>query len=398
MGAARYPRQMSPIAHPPADRARPFPPLVLIFAAWLVPALLSGFDTYMQSRLEAHPPDWHWVFFNSVDWLLYAVLTPFVFRASRRLPLQPPHLARNIALHVAGALGMCVAWAGLGTLLRLAIFPMPPDLTGQKVLREFAGWVFTTLPFGVGVYFALVGIEHSLFYFAQARERETQAARLAAQLAEARLGALRMQLNPHFLFNSLNAITVLVRDQNTAAASRMLGLLSDVLRQVLRAEPTHETTLASELEFLERYLAIEQVRFSDRLRPSIEVDSAIAGAAVPRFLLQPLVENALRHGIAKRADAGVLHVSAHRDGANLVLTVRDDGPGLMPGAPSPGGVGLANTRARLAALYGERASLDIANAAGGGVVATVRLPYHEAETDASSRDPYSGEDPHFGGG
>jgi LytS/YehU family sensor histidine kinase len=312
-----------------------------------------------------------------------------VFRAGRRLPLQPPHLARNIALHFAGALGMCVAWAGLGTLLRLAIFPVAPDLTGLKVLREFAGWIFTTLPFGVGVYFALVGIEHSLFYFAQARERETLAARLAAQLAEARLGALRMQLNPHFLFNSLNAITVLVRDRNTAAASRMLELLSGVLREVLRAEETPETTLAAELEFLERYLSIEQVRFSDRLRPRIEAGPAIAGAAVPRFLLQPLVENALRHGIARRADAGVLAIDARREGADLVLTVRDDGPGLTLGAPGvapgvalgSGGVGLANTRARLAALYGERASLHIANAEGGGVVATVRLPYHEAESD-----------------
>jgi two-component sensor histidine kinase len=375
---------MSTTAHPPAVRARPpLPSLALIFAAWLVPALLSGFDNYMQSRLDGHPPEWRWVFFNSIDWLLYAVLTPFVFRAGRRWPLQPPHLERSIALHIAGALGMCVAWAGLGTVLRLAIFSVPPDLTGTKVLREFVGWVFTTLPFGVGVYFALIGIEHSLFYFAQARERETQAARLAAQLAEARLGALRMQLNPHFLFNSLNAITVLVRDQNTATASRMLELLSDVLRQVLRVEETHETTLAEELDFLERYLAIEQVRFSDRLRPRIEIDPAIAGAAVPRFLLQPLVENALRHGIARRADAGALSVGAHREDADLVLTVRDDGPGLTSGAPAPGGVGLANTRARLAALYGERGSLEIANAEGGGVVATVRLPYHEAVRDAT---------------
>jgi LytS/YehU family sensor histidine kinase len=235
------------------------------------------------------------------------------------------------------------------------------------------------------VYFALIGIEHSLFYFAQARERETLAARLAAQLAEARLGALRMQLNPHFLFNSLNAITVLVRDRNTAAASRMLELLSGVLREVLRAGETHETTLAAELEFLERYLAIEHVRFSDRLRPRIEADPAIAGAALPRFLLLPLVENALRHGIARRADAGVLAIDARREGADLVLTVRDDGPGLTPVVPGvalgSGGVGLANTRARLAALYGERASLHIANAEGGGVVATVRLPYHEAESD-----------------
>ncbi len=313
------------------------------------------------------------------------MLTPAVFRISRRFPLQREGLARRIALHIACALGMCVAWATLGQFLRLAIFHLPAGFTAIKFWRPLEGWIFTTLPFGTGVYFALVGIEHALAYMAQARERETQAARLTAQLAEARLGALRMQLNPHFLFNSLNAITVLVRDQNTAAASRMLELLSDVLRLVLRAESSHETPLSTELDFLERYLAIEQVRFSDRLRPRIEVDAAIRRAAVPQFILQPLVENALRHGIARRADAGLLEVTARRDGDTLVLTVRDDGPGLGPAGPAATGVGLANTRARLAALYGDRANLEIANAAGGGVLATIRLPYHEAESDGGAQ-------------
>jgi two-component system, LytTR family, sensor kinase len=198
----------------------------------------------------------------------------------------------------------------------------------------------------------LVGIQHAFLYFARARERETQAARLAAQLSEAHLGALRMQLNPHFLFNSLNAITVLVRDHNTAAASRTLELLSDLLRQVLRTDERHETTLSRELEFLRRYLAIEQVRFSDRLYPRIEIDPALARAAVPRFLLQPLVENALRHGIARRADAGLVQVMAERKHDQLVLTVRDDGPGLPMTPDTSSGVGLSNKRARLAALYG----------------------------------------------
>jgi hypothetical protein len=191
-----------------------------------------------------------------------------------------------VAIHIAGALAMCVAWAAMGTVLRLAIFPPATD---RKVWLGFVSWVFTTLPFGVGVYFALVAIQHSFFYFAQARERETQAARLEAQLSEARLSALRMQLNPHFLFNSLNAITVLVRDGNTGDASRMLELLSGVLRQVLQTDRGHETSLSEELDFLQRYLAIEQVRFSDRLRPRIAIDPSIAQAAVPRFLLQPLV-------------------------------------------------------------------------------------------------------------
>src|SRR5579875_1329126 len=297
---------------------------LLIFAAWLVPALLSGFNTYMQARLNGRPPDWHWVLFNSIDWLLYALLTPVVFRASARFPLQRPYLLRNISVHVLGALAMCVAWASLGTLLRLGIFSHQENEIAQKIWLGFLGWVLITLPFGVGVYFALVGIQHSFFYFAQARERETQAARLAAQLSEARLGALRMQLNPHFLFNSLNAITVLIRDGNTVAASRMLELLSDVLRQVLRTDESHETTLSRELEFLERYLAIEQVRFSDRLRPVIKANPVVARAAVPRFLLQPLVENALRHGIARRADAGRVEVTADLEGDQLLLTVRDD--------------------------------------------------------------------------
>jgi sensor histidine kinase YesM len=370
-------------AQPDSRRRTQLPRFGLILAAWLAPAMLSAFDNYMQSRLSNEQPDWRWVLFSGVDWLLYAVLTPAVFRISRRFPLQREGLARRIALHIACALGMCVAWAMLGQFLRLAIFQAPAGFAVTKFWRALEGWIFTTLPFGTGVYFALVGIEHALAYMAQARERETQAARLTAQLAEARLGALRMQLNPHFLFNSLNAITVLVRDGNTAAASRMLELLSDVLRGVLRAEGSHEAPLSTELDFLERYLAIEQVRFSDRLRPRVEVDAAIRRASVPRFILQPLVENALRHGIARRADAGLLEVAVRREGDTLVLTVRDDGPGLGP-AGQAAGVGLANTRARLAALYGDRASLEIGNAEGGGVLVTIRLPYHEAEGDGGA--------------
>jgi two-component system, LytTR family, sensor kinase len=155
------------------DRTRTAPPLwLLIFAAWLIPALLSGFDSYIQDRLDGQPVNWRWVVFNSADWLLYAVLTPLVFRASRRFPLKRPHLAHRIAIHVVGALAMCVAWAALGTLLRLGIFPRPADLSTQKVWLGFVSWLFTTFPFGVGVYFALVGIQHSFFYFAQARERK----------------------------------------------------------------------------------------------------------------------------------------------------------------------------------------------------------------------------------
>jgi sensor histidine kinase YesM len=370
---------------PQADRLHhKLPPLTLIFVVWLIPALLSGFDTYMQGRLNGNPPAWRWVLFNSLDWLLYAVLTPLVFRASRRFPVHRANLTQAIALHLVGALLMCIAWAGLGTILRFIIF-YRAGFDQSKILLEFLSWTFTTLPFGTGVYFALVGIEHALFFMTEARDREMQAAHLEAQLSEARLGALRMQLNPHFLFNSLNAITVLVRDGANIAASRMLELLSELLRQVLRSEPGHETTLSEELNFIGRYLEIEQIRFSDRLRPRIEADPEIGSAGVPRFILQPLVENALRHGIARRSDSGLLEVTARREGNELVLRVRDDGPGLRTDPAVRSGVGLLNSRSRLATLYGEGGTLEVADAVGGGVVATIRLPYHEIRESVDER-------------
>jgi signal transduction histidine kinase len=355
----------------PPPRAH-FPAWLLISAAWSIPALLSAFDQYLQGPVFGEPPaPWRQVLYNAIDWFLYALLTPIVLRAGRRFPLRRPYLVRHVIIHIAGALALCFVWAGLGTLLRLAMFPIPP---ANQAIRGFASWILTTLPFGVSVYFAIVGIEHALFYFGQAREREVQAMRLSAQLSDARLSALRMQLNPHFLFNSLNAITVLVRDQQTAAAVRMLELLSDVLRQVLRADATHETALATELDFVQRYLAIEQVRFSDRLRPRIDAEPAALDAIVPSFVLQPLVENALRHGISRKASAGQLRITAQVEGDDLVLTVEDDGPGLEAVAIPGGGVGLENLRARLAALYAGGATLTVANAPGGGAIATVRLP------------------------
>jgi LytS/YehU family sensor histidine kinase len=231
-------------------------------------------------------------------------------------------------------------------------------------------WFFTSLPFGVAVYFAVLGVEHAMFYL-------TQSARLEAQLADARLGALRMQMQPHFLFNSLNAITVIVRDQDTATATRLLEQLGEMLRRVMRADRPQEVPLADELDFVRQYLAIETVRFSDRLRPVFDVPPELRNALVPEFLLQPLVENAVRHGLAQRLGATLLRIEARRDGDELVLTVVDDGPGA--GAAVTEGVGLGNTRERLATLYGSRARLNLARTAEGGTRVTVRLPYRELE-------------------
>lgn len=306
--------------------------------------------------------------FASGDWLVYALLTPAVFWLARRAPLTKATMARRIPLHLAASIALCAGWALGGTLLSLALFGSTPFDMG--VLN----WFLTSLPFGVAVYFAVLGVEHAVTYFIRARDSETQ-------LAEARLGALRMQMQPHFLFNSLNAITVIVRDRDTATATRMLEQLGDMLRRVMRADRPQEVSLAEELSFVRQYLGIEQVRFSDRLRPEFAVDPSVENAAVPEFLLQPLVENAIRHGLAKRVEATLVRIEARREGDTLVVSVSDDGPGLGPGGAIAvhEGVGLGNTRARLATLYGSRARLELMDAPGGGARVTVRIPYHPVE-------------------
>ena len=346
-------------------------PWLVVSVAWVIPATLAALQAFAQHRLG------NWggelgrnILFEFGDWLLYGALTPIVFFLARRFPLERPHLVPRILLHLGAAWFNCVLWAAGGTVLRLLIWSGQEPIT----LRGYVGWFFTSLPFGVAVYFAVLGIEHAIFYFQQARERESQAARLSAQLAQARLGALRMQMKPHFLLNSLNAILVLVRDRDHATATRVLEELGEILRQVLRTERPEQVPLEEEMEFIRRYLAIEQVRFPDRLRTSFRISPETRNAAVPDFILQPLVENAVRHGIAQRVEAGQISITAARDGDDLVLTVEDDGPGYQE-EPVTAGLGLANTRERLQVLYGERGKLGLVPRPGGGTIATIRIPF-----------------------
>jgi two-component system, LytTR family, sensor kinase len=371
-------------------------PWMFVSAAWIVPAVFAAVDRAAQTRLNGWDPvtprDLLWA---GGDWLLYAFLTPFVFLVSRRWPLARPHLARRVMLHLGMSLVFCVVWATVGKLFQLALgltfYPQTVqaamaaagDQFWMKAARDWLGWVFTTMPFGIAVYLCVVGVEHAIRYFIEAREREVQVARLSEQLAGARFAALQAQLNPHFLFNTLNTVAVRARDGDSAGAARMVEQLSDVLRRTLSTDRANEVALEEELDLVGQYLAIEQARFSDRLRPAFAVDPAARSAAVPGFAVQHLVENAIRHGIARRSDAGVVRVTSRRDGDALVITVTDDGLGIDAEAATLKGHGIENTRERLRALYGGRASLLLERGATGGTTATLRLPYREMllETD-----------------
>ena len=366
---------------------------MLVSAAWTVPAIFAVINRIAKSRLNGWEPatarDLIW---EGGDWFLYAFLTPAVFVVSKRWPLTRPHLGRRILLHLVISILFCIAWATSGKLLQvLLVLIFEPSAVGEA-MQEGAGrfaalagldvlsWIFTTLPFGVAIYLCVVGIEHASRYFVEARERDVELARLSEQLADARFTALQAQVNPHFLFNTLNTIAVFVRDNDREAAVRIVEQLSEVLRTTLSSHRSNEVTLGEELELVRQYVAIEQARFSDRLRPEFRIDPSLLTAAIPSFALQHLVENAIRHGIAKQPDAGQLNVAARRDGDLLEISVSDDGPGIDPELVPPKGHGIENTRERLRAIYGERASLVIVRRPEGGTIATLRMPYRELST------------------
>ena len=365
-------------------------PWMIVSAAWIVPAAFAVINRIAQARLQRWgPATLRELLFEFGDWLLYALLTPGVFAVSKRWPLARPFLVRRVVLHFLFSLLFCVAWATCGQLLRFVLIRVfAPDLYHNAMQEgaakfwlqfgiEWLGWIFTTLPFGVAVYLCVVGIEHATRYFIDAREREVQVARLSEQLSSARFEALQAQLNPHFLFNTLNTITVLVRDDDRKGAVSIIENLSELLRRTLSRHQANEVTLGEELELVRQYVAIEQARFSDRLRPEFRIPESLFTAVVPSFALQHLVENAIRHGIAKDTYAGLLLVTASRAAGTLEINVVNDGVSIDPTVPAPPGHGIENTRERLRALYGATASLEIAPRTEGGTIATLRLPYRE---------------------
>ena len=349
---------------------------MIVSAAWIVPAVFAVINRIAQARLRGwEPATLRELLFEFGDWLLYAFLTPGVFAISKRWPLTRPHLVRRAVLHFFFSLLFCVAWATCGQVLRVVLEGAVKPWF--QIGIEWLSWIFVTLPFGVAVYLCVVGIEHATRYFIDAREREVQVARLSEQLSSARFATLQAQLNPHFLFNTLNTITVLVRDNDRQGAVSIIEHLSELLRRTLSRHQANEVTLGEELDLVRQYVAIEQARFSDRLRPEFRIPESLMSAAVPSFALQHLVENAIRHGIAKHTDAGLLLVTATRSGDIMEISVIDDGLGIDPDAPVPPGHGIDNTRERLRALYGGQASLEITRRPDGGTIAILRLPYRE---------------------
>lgn len=308
------------------------------------------------------------------SWLAYAMIAPMLAAWGLRHRLEWPVHARTIAGHLAGF---------AATLLVLVAFSTMADhWLGYSETRDppwlhFRNALVYESPLAAITYSATVGAG----YAAESSRRARELARLSAELTQAQLAALRMQLSPHFLFNALHTIAAIVREHDERQAVDLIERLGDVLRHVLHSGGELEVPLADELGFLAKYLEIEQARFGDRLTVSVTAGPGAREALVPQLILQPLVENALRHGLAPRAAPGRLEIDAERKGDVLELAVRDDGLGLADGWDSEDGLGLANVRARLTRMYGPAGQLALVERTGGGTVATIVLPYRRAEGD-----------------
>jgi two-component system LytT family sensor kinase len=353
------------------------------FVAWTVLGLYMFSQGMVQKAFSHDPTPWsHHLTSWMVGVYLWFLLTPIVLRLGQRFPFERKYWIRRAAIHL--VLSVVVAILDLGIesaiLRELGVFP--------TIMTSYVATLVFLLIIGfhqsILTYWMLLGVQYALGWYRSYQERKQEALRLElhssqleSQLTQAHLSALKMQIQPHFLFNTLNAIMVLVRQQKGREAEEMLSRLSDLLRCVLDDVDAQEVPLRRELEYVQLYLSIEEVRFQDRLRIEIAVAPEILDASVPHMILQPIIENAIRHGIGRSSSAGKIRISAYRVNEMLEMKVEDDGPGLaQEGASGTHGIGLANTRARISQLYGNDARLSVENGESHGVAATLVFPCH----------------------
>src|ERR1043166_5653561 len=357
---------------------------ILIVCAWTIVGLLFAMRRIVVVKVQG--TDVNWVVVGALEliyWYVWAACTPLVISLAKRFPLTGPRFVRHIAIHTITSLVIAPLASvteyflsrGLLSVLRIT------DPGVLHLLPPFALSVLSMSFTGMLTYWLIVGLYQSIHFYQAAMERQTRAAQLETQLSHAELENLKSQLHPHFLFNSLHTIGVLMQE-NVDAASHLLVCLGDLLRMALERRE-NEITLQSELEFVGKYLEIEQTRFHDRLKVHMDVPADLLAVYVPSLALQPLVENAIKHGISVDSAAGRLEIAAKRLNGRVWLCVRDDGPGPAAGSRLRFGVGLTNVQSRLKQLYGDGSSLELTGRGDRGCEAIITIPLRSSHEDQS---------------
>jgi two-component sensor histidine kinase len=355
----------------------------LIFGAFTLLGLFSSVQAHLVVAYYSDKPRpfSEALILNMGYWYAWALLVPIVLWLTRRFPLTGGRWARSLPVHLVAVVLVTFAHVCLSETVHWAV--MPPNESYTWVRGVLRSWVWQ-FDWEMAAYWAIVAISHAAAYYGEAQARTLTASRLEARLAEAKLEALHRQLHPHFLFNTLNAISALMH-RDVDAADDMLARLSDLLRMALDQRGTQEIALKDEIEFVEKYLEIEQARFGDRLVVNFDVAPDTLDALAPNLVLQPLVENSIRHAVSTSVEPTHVDVRTRRIGETLQLQVGDDGPGL-PSLPrtAPGkSVGLVNTRSRLAQLYGAAQRMEFSQPAGGtGLIVTIEIPFRVKQPEA----------------
>jgi len=353
-------------------------PWRMVIAVWMLPAIADIADTYIARQVTGHPRAlWRTALVIAPGWLVWILFTPAIFWLGSRIRVSRPLRARPLAAHVALSVVAGLAHATVFAAFVQLFDPRPPYGTVARYSETLSDW----LPVSMLLYFLTLGAGYALEGARRERVQALRTTELEGQLARSELAVLRAQLHPHFLFNALNTAVSLVRANQPEAGVHVLTHLSDLLRQLVTGVE-QEVPLREELRMLDSYLEIERARFGSRLTIGVDVPAELLDAFVPGLVLQPLVENALRHGVGKRDAHGHVWIDARAHDATLLqLRVRDDGPGLARDlldardTVNGAGIGIGNTRARLSRLYGAAGTLVLRNGEGvGGAEAIVTLP------------------------
>ncbi|HEY0427413.1 MAG TPA: histidine kinase [Pyrinomonadaceae bacterium] len=355
----------------------------LLIVGWTIIGCFYAARNIVVSVSQGRPIEWsRIVLYEIIYWQALIILTPIILWLVRRFPINRENWARRLFVLIFFGLLLSpvqgLIESGVALFIEWGIRQTPNDELAQRfpiIVKTVIVSCFT----GFVTYWLIVGVFYASEYYRKFREREIIATQLENRLAQAELQNLKMQLHPHFLFNTLHTISILItRDAKTA--KRMLIHLSDLLRITLDNSGAQEVSLKQEIEFLERYLEIEQTRFQDRLTVKTNVDAKALEARVPNLILQPLVENAIRHGIGRSSKKGIVELSAEVEDETLHLSVRDNGSGFSEGEPK-NGVGIANTKARLNQLYGDAHRFEMTNLADGGAFVKIEIPFRTEKSN-----------------
>ena len=356
-------------------------PWVLYFAIWTVIGLAFAGQLYLTQAEIGRPVNWQFALSrNLIDWYAFAVLAIPAIWLANRIPLERGDWRRRITIHAVASILFSVVWMVLRAVLAAAV-ELTPERTPLGFWTAFSYALVATFFFNVLIYWVVVSVAHTIRFYRRDRERELRTAELETRLAQARLQALQMQLNPHFLFNTLHAISSLMH-KDVEAADRMLIRLGDLLRYALESTDEQEVPLRRELDFLDRYVEIEQTRFGDRLTITKEIEPETLDAVLPNLLLQPIIENAIQHGIEPHARRGHIVLKSAREGNAMRLEIRNNGDGLPGGTKPQEGVGISNSRARLQQLYGDQGQFRLANAPEGGLIVSIVVPWRTEQKRA----------------